>query len=227
MNITTNTNNIDQPGSIGNTTAGLAHDGLAQEKKSAASLGGHVVSVHKSLPQLSSQESNGPEEHTGRSNFAIQMHAPQKKTINLNPEAWAAHLEKKYHPSVFIKFESDLVNHSVVGCMDFEKLLEVVIDIQATKEGSGSIGMHPGVSLNGKTDARIKVAVEKEKTIFTILDDYGCWSANLHIGNDYWEYNSFDILIDKYKKYKLISTEVKWQELKLQMEKDNFTTVYL
>lgn len=122
--------------------------------------------------------------------------------------------------SVSLEFEG-YFNKSVVGCLDFKKLLDVNIDIVGTKEG-GEIGFHPAVSKDGSMNAKVEVAVEKEKTIITIISDHGNESAKLHIGNDYWKHNSLDRLIARYKSYKLLWTNVQWQ-----MEKNNFTTVYL
>ncbi|MGO0309618.1 hypothetical protein ACTL6P_24080 [Endozoicomonas acroporae] len=183
---------------FGNTTARLDH-----KKERAASLAGRDVSVHEeSRPQPSSQNPVGPEEHSSLANFEIQTHDPQKSSVNSGQDDWVANLEKLHHPSVPLKFEG-FIERSVIGCLDFKKLLQVNIDIIGTKQGGG-IGFHPGMSLDGSADARVEVVEGKEKTIITFIDDFGCESAKLHIGNEYWEHNSLSSLIDQYKIYKLM-----------------------
>ncbi|WP_163372515.1 hypothetical protein [Endozoicomonas acroporae] len=183
---------------FGNTTARLDH-----KKERAASLAGRDVSVHEeSRPQPSSQNPVGPEEHSSLANFEIQTHDPQKTPFNLDQDARVANLEEPFNPPVSLTFQGS-VNHSVVGRLNFEKLMLVVIDIHTTK-GASHIGFRPGMSLDGSADARVEVVEGKEKTIITFIDDFGCESAKLHIGNEYWEHNSLSSLIDQYKIYKLM-----------------------
>ncbi|WP_422444640.1 MULTISPECIES: hypothetical protein [unclassified Endozoicomonas] len=171
------------------------------KKERAASLAGRDVSVHEeSRPQR--QNPVGPEEQSSLANFEIQTHDPPKTPVNSDQDTRVANLEEPFNPPVSLTFEGS-INYSVVGRLNFKKLMLVVIDIHTTK-GASHIGFHPGMSLDGTANAKVEVLEGNEKTIITFIDDYGCESAKLHIGNDYWKHYSLPDLIDQYKTYKLM-----------------------
>ena len=93
----------------------------------------------------------------------------------------------------------------IVGCLDFEQLLNCFIHITPTRKGKG-VSSRPVISENGSTKGTVEVERGKEETIITFISDIGFHPVKLHIGNDYWNYNDFNQLIARYESMSLIRT---------------------